>query len=222
MTCNGCLRAHFRRALRHLHEPYAAHLIDVLRDFDQAWTDFEHNICFCYFTLSRRTTSSASNASELRFRSNDSLSPNDDSFFTVLLSETVLYGLKQKYFTVDDLELCEPFLMFALPRLAMVVGTVSLPDYSTVEKNQSAFNFFATHVDHADIIQSIQNRLKLMNQKELQSLETMLVNRAEALSRKTSRSSISKFTESIVEDYLNWEGEHRSHFIINDLDKSQV
>jgi hypothetical protein len=176
------LRFVFRqRALRQPAPPYSS-LNAVVKDFDQAWTQFEQRICFCYFSVSINALRHVANGRP----ENDALRGpgvrqiDDSDLFTVLLSETVLRALDRKYFSRDEMQRYEPYLMFAIPRLAIVAGLLHMPEYLNLTAHHVAVRWLRDPDGRkVKLLVQLQQALRQLTYAEVVSLERMLLNKHE-------------------------------------------
>lgn len=176
---------------------------NVLRDFDLAWTEFEHRICFCYFAVSANTNRQGLQQARKRL----SLSEESD-LFTVLLSETVLRSLKLKYFTREEMKRFEPFLMFAIPRLSVVASLLHSPDYLNLSSEHVGFRWLSDCEGRkVDRLCKLRKALLDLNTQEVETLERMLLNKEEQVRPVKRYPSISDFLGNHAIELPSWESQ---------------
>lgn len=89
---------------------YSEKLKDLLRQFDAVWVNFELR----YVSLMCNVMTE-----ELYYYQQDTI---------VLFSEATIRGLQKKYITTEMVEMMDPVIMFAIPRLAIVCGLTVYPE----------------------------------------------------------------------------------------------
>lgn len=98
-------------------------------DFDTAWCHFEEAICAAYFSASL-------------LQSPAERARTDSEAFVLLLTETMTRALERKLFPIEDVIDFEPYLMFALPRLAVVTALLHRPGWSIFDEEAKATLWF--------------------------------------------------------------------------------
>lgn len=182
------------RALMGQRSDHLVAMMEIFREFDVSWSEFEHSLCFCYFAIAAHV--SYDGQSDLRFRPdtfNNAANGRDSDNLTVLLSETILHGLSCRYFSREDIEACEPYLMFAIPRLAIVVSIVHMPDFLSGQEHLMArwMPRVASKKLINRLMTSIAYRLSQLEMEQVCKLEKMLVNSGhDTHSRNSSRESL--------------------------------
>ncbi|KAI9142010.1 hypothetical protein BKA69DRAFT_1071007 [Paraphysoderma sedebokerense] len=150
------LRFVFRsRALENSEPPYH-NLWPVLRDFDKSWTVFEQKICHCYFTVMYKTKPATVDETDM---------------LTILLSETILRALKNQFITTDQLADFDPDVMFAIPRLAIVMTLIHIPNCFNISDPMVGYRWFRAKQSQ---IEGITEYLKQATEREIFHLEYML------------------------------------------------
>jgi hypothetical protein len=161
-----------RRSLENPNPPYLPELIPVMRDFDWTWTRFEQKICFCYFSLigggDRSSNSTAANGT-----GPSSYDLANDELFAILMSETIMRALDYGFFSGEDVQNCEPYLIFAIPRLALVNGLVTLNGYSNyIVGENTRFEWFGPKRNE---LLKIRDALAELTPQQVSELERMIV-----------------------------------------------
>ncbi|KAI8805482.1 hypothetical protein BJ742DRAFT_741360 [Cladochytrium replicatum] len=123
------LRVVLRRRAMISAAPPLDDLAPIVKEFDIAWTAFERKICFCYFEIQYTGAPGKEDGTDM---------------FQVLLSETILYSLKQGYFTLDQVESADPEVIIGLPRLALLAALTHMPECVNITDPKSGFRWFRT------------------------------------------------------------------------------
>lgn len=177
------LRFVFRSSALCFHSVETSRLMDrvmpVLRDFDVAWTEFEHAISYCYVTMQnvhRQPITRRMLQGPLRFPRDSQLQSASNELMLVLFSETVLKATDadRLLFTMEDVHSYEPYLMFAIPRLAILNGLVYWPEYLPLHATSGEFvhPWFKEDVGKLKLY---AEQLKALNKEDLYTLERQLI-----------------------------------------------
>ncbi|KAJ3250853.1 hypothetical protein HDU77_006310 [Chytriomyces hyalinus] len=146
----------FRNRVMTKPQPPYRDLFPVLMDFDAAWTAFEKQICFYYFSAAFSGFPSRVDETHL---------------FQILMSETVLRALSSELITHQQIESFEPSLILAIPRLSLFAAIYHTPDLMNVTDPMNAFRWFRAN---SSMLMQAQLIAKTMTASEVLALEKML------------------------------------------------
>ena len=133
----------------------------LFSDFDAAWCDFERGICAAYFAASLIKAPLRETA--------------DSEVFVTLLSETLTRAIERDLFPMDDVIDYEPYLMFALPRLAIIYALKHKMGWSLVDNAEKAATWFGS--TSFALFKQIRTSLARFSESCLQDLELLLTDR---------------------------------------------
>lgn len=158
-------------------EPSYRALWSVLSDFDRAWAAFESKICECHMASMSGARSFTRQTDVRADRNTMKLEPlAEHDMFVTLLSETMLRALERGYVSRDQVARCDPAVIVAVPRLAVVAGLVWMPDmFQVADENadgrRSGFRWFSNHLER---LRTIQCAIQALGDSEIELLEWLL------------------------------------------------
>lgn len=134
---------------------YSPHTRDVLRWFDHAWAEYEHNYVsnMCpIFTA-------------------DQFERVEEC--VVMFSEATQRAIRLDYLSQEMLEMYDPSLMFSIPRLAIVCGLVIFP-HGPLDLDRKFCDIPECFRVHLPLLARIRELLRALNGDELTQLEKAL------------------------------------------------
>lgn len=129
----------------------------------------------------------------------------------VLFSETLQRAIKNGMVTQDQVDLYEPSLMFAIPRLAIVYGLLISPD-GPLNVDRSSADFPELFLPFKNLLRKIRELLLTLAQAEIMVLEMLLcqqeepaniANKLKEVERRLESQEISEMQAKPLQDKLS-------------------
>ena len=136
---------------------YTESIREHLKIFDRLFADFEFNYVRCMVHV--KTTK--------EFELHQDL--------IVLFSETLMRAIKEELVTQDAVDYCDPSLMFAIPRLAIVYG-LSSNQSGPLNVDRSSSEFPTLFLPFKNLLRKIRELLFTLEPNEIRVLEMLLCN----------------------------------------------
>ena len=94
----------------------------------------------------------------------------------MLFSETLMRAIKEELVTQDAVDFCDPSLMFAIPRLAIVYGLLVCNKEGPLNVDRSSTEFPALFLPFKNLLRKIRELLYTLEANEVRVLEMLLCN----------------------------------------------
>lgn len=137
---------------------YTESIREHLKIFDRLFADFEFNYVRCMVHV--KTTKEYELHQDL----------------IVLFSETLMRAIKEELVTQDAVDFCDPSLMFAIPRLAIVYGLLVCNKEGPLNVDRSSTEFPALFLPFKNLLRKIRELLYTLEANEVRVLEMLLCN----------------------------------------------
>ena len=113
----------------------------------------------------------------------------------MLFSDTLLRALKQEMVTQDMIDECDPSLMFAIPRLAIVFGLLISPK-GPLNVDRSNTDFPDLFLPFKNLLRKIRELLQTLNASEVLVLEMLLCQLEEPANISTKLKEVERMLEN--------------------------
>ena len=112
-----------------------------------------------------------------------------------MFSDTLLRALKQEMVTQDMIDECDPSLMFAIPRLAIVFGLLISPK-GPLNVDRSNTDFPDLFLPFKNLLRKIRELLQTLNASEVLVLEMLLCQLEEPANISTKLKEVERMLEN--------------------------
>ncbi|KAL1915732.1 uncharacterized protein VTP21DRAFT_6491 [Calcarisporiella thermophila] len=159
------LRLVFRKRMtkKSLDPEIISEIISALIDFDHAWSAFESRLCTSYISLLRQSITNGRQHTQAPAEYGILACSHQVRQLSRLLSEALSSALKKELFSSEDAQSLEPFVLLALPRLAILQCLVRR------ENNNEWF------IDKDQEFIELAEAVQLLETHQICELERMLV-----------------------------------------------
>jgi len=137
---------------------YTESIREHLKIFDRLFADFEFNYVRCMVHVKT--------AKEYELHQD----------LIVLFSETLLRAIREELVTQDAVDYCDPSLMFAIPRLAIVYGLLVCTKEGPLNVDRSSSEFPTLFLPFKNLLRKIRELLYTLEPNEVRVLEMLLCN----------------------------------------------
>lgn len=156
---------------------YTEKIREHLKIFDRMFADFEYNYVCCM----------------VHVKSVKEYELHQD--LIVLFSDTLLRALKQEMVSQDMVDECDPSLMFAIPRLAIVYGLLICPK-GPLNVDRSGSDFPDLFLPFKNLLRKIRELLQTLNASEVMVLEMLLCQQEEPANISTKLKEVERMLEN--------------------------
>ena len=112
-----------------------------------------------------------------------------------MFSDTLMRALKQEMVTQDMIDECDPSLMFAIPRLAIVFGLLISPK-GPLNVDRSNTDFPDLFLPFKNLLRKIRELLQTLNASEVLVLEMLLCQLEEPANISTKLKEVERMLEN--------------------------
>ena len=137
---------------------YTEAIRENLRIFDRLFADFEFNYVRCMVHVK--------SASEYELHQD----------LIVLFSETLMHAIVEELIEQDAVDFCDPSLMFAIPRLAIVYGLLLSSSDGPLNVDRPSSEFPSLFLPFKNLLRKIRELLLTLEASEVMVLEMLLCN----------------------------------------------
>ena len=113
----------------------------------------------------------------------------------VLFSDTLIRAMNQEMVTQDMVDECDPSLMFAIPRLAIVYGLLICPK-GPLNVDRSNSDFPDLFLPFKNLLRKIRELLQTLNASEVMVLEMLLCQQEEPANISTKLKEVDRMLET--------------------------
>jgi hypothetical protein len=113
----------------------------------------------------------------------------------VLFSDTLIRAMRQEMVTQDMVDECDPSLMFAIPRLAIVYGLLICPK-GPLNVDRSNSDFPDLFLPFKNLLRKIRELLQTLNASEVMVLEMLLCQQEEPANISTKLKEVDRMLET--------------------------
>lgn len=170
------VRALLREQCLSANQDYTENIRENLKIFDRLFADFEFNYVRCM----------------VHVKSVKEYDLHQD--LIVLFSDTLSRAIKQEMISQDLVDIYDPSLMFAIPRLAIVYGLLICPD-GPLNVDRSHSDFPSLFLPFKNLLRKIRELLQTLEPSEVMVLELLLCQLEEPANIATKLKEVERLLE---------------------------